>query len=168
MLACASGVAILVAGGWLWWRPSPERLLPLVLTTALAYLFTFQILIPSFHRMWVSDRLKHIETHLEGCAHISVAIAGFTEPSAVFAFGTNTLLGDGVLAARHLASHPACGIAIVEKGQRSAFQAEIQTEGTRVQNFGRVLGLNYVNGHEVELTIYGTDTSALELDTADR
>jgi hypothetical protein len=166
--ASACGVAILVTGAMLWWRPRPERLIPLALATTLAYFFTFQLVIPSFDRMWVSDRLARIASHLEGCAHITVATAGFTEPSAVFNFGASTVLGDGTSAAQHLATHPACGIAVVESAQRDAFQAQLQTEGTRVQNFGSVKGMNYVNGRDIELEIFATETSALEYVPRDR
>ena len=43
-----------------------------------------------------------------------------------------------------------------------AFQAELQAEGLRVQKFGEVQGFYYTKGKPITLTLYGTDTSALE------
>ncbi len=118
---------------------------------------------PGFKRLWVSDDISRIAHELHGCAHMSVATAGYTEPSAVFHFGSATVLGDGKSAAQHLGQHPGCGLVVVADSARPAFQAELQAEGLQVQKFGEVSGFNYDKGKPITLTLYGTATSALEL-----
>jgi 4-amino-4-deoxy-L-arabinose transferase-like glycosyltransferase len=154
--------ALLIAGAFLWWKPSTERLLPVLAATALTYLALFQFTVPNFKRLWVSNEIGRISQELHGCAHKAVATAGYSEPSAIFHFGSATLLGDGESAAHHLATHPGCGLAVVADSQRTAFQAEIQAEGVQIQKFGEVAGFNYDKGKPITLTLYGTDSSALE------
>jgi 4-amino-4-deoxy-L-arabinose transferase-like glycosyltransferase len=154
--------ALLVAGAFLWWKPSTERLLSLLAATALTYLALFQFAVPNFKRLWVSEEIAGVASELHGCAHMSVATAGFTEPSAIFHFGTATLLGDGKSAVHHLSTHPGCGLVVVADSERAAFQAELQAEGLQVQKFGEVQGFNYTKGKPITLTLYGTDSSALE------
>lgn len=163
VMASLFGAALLVAGALLWWRPSTERLLPLVVATMLTYLALFQFTVPGFKRLWVSDDIARIAHELHGCARMSVATAGYTEPSAVFHFGSATSLGDGKSAAQHLATHPGCGLAVVADSARPEFQAELQAEGLQIQKFGEVSGFNYDKGKPITLTLYGTATSALEL-----
>ena len=128
----------------------------------LTYLALFQFVVPNFKRLWVSDEIANVAHELHGCAHMSVATAGFTEPSAIFYFGSSTLLGDGKSAVHHLSTHPGCGLAVVADSERAAFQAELQAEGLQVQKFGEVKGFYYTKGKPITLTLYGTDTSALE------
>ena len=162
-LASICGAALLIAGAALWWRPSAERLLPLIAAAALTYIALFQFVLPGFKRMWVSDDIARVAHELHGCARVSVVTAGFSEPSAVFHFGSATLLGDGRSAAEYLGSHPGCGLAVVADQARPEFQAELQAQGLEVQKFGEVSGFNYDKGKPITLTLYGTSTSALEL-----
>ncbi|MFZ1990242.1 MAG: glycosyltransferase family 39 protein [Alphaproteobacteria bacterium] len=162
ILASIFAAALLVAGAFLWWKPSAERLLPLLAATGLTYLALFQFAVPNFKRLWVSDEIADVAHELHGCAHMSVATAGFTEPSAIFHFGSATLLGDGKSAVHHLSTHPGCGLVVVADSERAAFQAELQAEGLQVQKFGEVQGFYYTKGKPITLTLYGTDSSALE------
>jgi 4-amino-4-deoxy-L-arabinose transferase-like glycosyltransferase len=163
VIASIFNFLVLVAGVVLWLKLKPEWLLGTVLATVLGYFVTLQLLIPSFDRLWVSDRLARVASNLSGCQTISVSTAGYTEPSVVFHFGSKTLLGDGKSAARHLAGHPGCGIAIVESREKRAFLSEADAEGVAVQRFASASGVNYVNGDDITLDIYGTETSALEM-----
>ncbi|HXZ68161.1 MAG TPA: glycosyltransferase family 39 protein, partial [Alphaproteobacteria bacterium] len=146
ILASIFAGAVLVTGAFLWWKPSTERLLPLLAATALTYLALFQFAVPNFKRLWVSEEIADVAHELHGCAHISVATAGFTEPSAVFAFGSSTVLGDGKSAVHHLSTHPGCGLVVVAGSEQAAFEAELQAEGLQVQKFGEVQGFYYTKG----------------------
>lgn len=80
-----------------------------------------------------------------------VTVAGYAEPSLVFALGTNTILSDGAAAAEALAAgRPA----IVESRQQGAFDKAIAHDGTKFEKAGSVSGLNYSNGQTTVLTLY--------------
>ena len=80
-----------------------------------------------------------------------VTVAGYAEPSLVFALGTTTQLSDGAAAAKALAEgRPA----VVESRQQQAFDAAIAREGTAAVRVGQVEGLNYSNGDKTRLSLY--------------
>lgn len=80
------------------------------------------------------------------------ALAGFSEPSAVFLLGTTTRLGDGASAADAMID--AGAPAIVEARERAAFEARLQSRGARAERVAEVAGFNYSKGDAVTLTIF--------------
>jgi 4-amino-4-deoxy-L-arabinose transferase-like glycosyltransferase len=81
-----------------------------------------------------------------------VTVAGYAEPSLVFALGTNTELADGQAAATALAhGRPA----VVESRQQASFEAALAQGGIKVRPAGTVTGLNYSNGQDTTLRLYG-------------
>jgi 4-amino-4-deoxy-L-arabinose transferase-like glycosyltransferase len=116
-------------------------------------------LLPGLQPLMVSERtveaLREAGLHpRQGLLASPVAVAGYSEPSLVFALGTETLLGDGALAARAVAAgRPA----IVEGRQEAAFRRTLAAEREPVRPVGKVTGLNYSNGDEVTLTIYAPE-----------
>jgi hypothetical protein len=82
-----------------------------------------------------------------------VMIAGYGEPSAVIAFGTNVRFGTGADAAKLLADTPD-GIAIVGDDQAEAFKAAIEEAHTAAQPLDTVAGFNYAKGKRISLTLY--------------
>lgn len=163
ILASAFAVAVVLAGVWLWIKPEPARYLAVAFAMAGIYITMFQFVVPGFERMWVSRALAAQVHALEGCPERAIATAGFSEPSAVFQFGSQTKLLTGDEAAGHLAANPACGLALVESAQQEAFDAARVNAGFNTQNLGVVSGRNYVNGRNVSITIWvaqGSDISA--------
>ena len=80
-----------------------------------------------------------------------VEIAGYAEPSLVFALGTKTGLGDGADAADAIAlGRPA----VVEKRQQPAFDKAMAALGLTPHPAGVVTGKDYSNGDDVSLTLY--------------
>ncbi|HEX2560880.1 glycosyltransferase family 39 protein, partial [Phenylobacterium sp.] len=87
----------------------------------------------------------------QGIAPAPVAVAGYAEPSLVFALGTPTDLGDaGDAAAAIAAGRPA----VVESREEAAFQQGLSILRARATLVGRVQGQNYSNGDEMDLRIY--------------
>jgi hypothetical protein len=83
-----------------------------------------------------------------------VAVAGYAEPSLVFALGTPTHLGDAADAAQAIATFRP---AVVESAQETAFRAALDARGLRVRMVRQVEGLNYSKGQPVSLRIYVND-----------
>jgi 4-amino-4-deoxy-L-arabinose transferase-like glycosyltransferase len=79
-----------------------------------------------------------------------VAFAGYSEPSAVFLLGTDTVLTNGARAGRLFRSG-VVSAAAVDASQKAAF---VETAGEDFAALAVVDGLNYSNGKSVEITIY--------------
>ena len=80
-----------------------------------------------------------------------VAVAGYGEPSIVFALGTRTELGDGEVAAAAISQgRPA----LVDASQRPAFEEALKAQGARATLAGEVKGINYSKGKPVDLFLY--------------
>ena len=80
-----------------------------------------------------------------------VMLAGYAEPSLVFALGTTTELGDGTQAAAAIADFRT---AVVEDRQEAAFRKALDARGLEVRQIREVSGLNYSRGAASRLRIY--------------
>jgi len=107
---------------------------------------------PRVEPLWVADRTAHI-LEASGMAGQTVVSAGFSEPSLVFALGTDTLLTNGTRAAGALANGEAA-IALVESREKEKFLAELMRQSVEVEATHSVEGLNYSRGNAVKLEIY--------------
>lgn len=113
-------------------------------------------LAPGLAPLWSSARVARIlesERLLprQGMAPSPVAVAGYAEPSLVFALGTPTLLGNSADAAQAIATFRP---AVVEAAEEQAFRAALDARGLEVRMVRQVSGLNYSNGRPVRLRIY--------------
>jgi hypothetical protein len=107
---------------------------------------------PRLDDLWVTQRLKHMVALTREPGDPAPALAGYEEPSMLFAFGADVALSDGAGAANAVAGHG--GLALVEDGERGAFLArlaELQADATEK---GEVSGFNYSRGRKVHVTVY--------------
>lgn len=95
----------------------------------------------------------------QGIAPAPVAVAGYAEPSLVFALGTPTDLGGPDQAAEALADNRP---AVVERREQQAFDAAIKARGLKPRQIGEISGLDYSNGDETTLRIYAPSPSPPE------
>ena len=80
-----------------------------------------------------------------------VEVAGYAEPSLVFALGTDTGLGG----ARDAAAAVAAGRpAIVETKEQPAFLAALKAAGLSPRPAGTISGVDYSTGDDMKLTLY--------------
>jgi len=113
-------------------------------------------LVPNLEPLWLSDEVaeKLSDTGLnprEGVTPGPVEVAGYAEPSLVFALGTRTGLGDAQDAANAIAQgRPA----VVESREEAAFHRALAARGLSSKPAGLVSGLDYTNGDEMTLTLY--------------
>jgi 4-amino-4-deoxy-L-arabinose transferase-like glycosyltransferase len=111
---------------------------------------------PRLEPLWLSQRSERVleDARLlprQGFTPAPIAVAGFAEPSLVFALGTPTDLGDVPEAIEALADQRP---AVVEGREQAAFEAELKARGLKAREIGKVEGLNYSNGDETTLRIY--------------
>jgi 4-amino-4-deoxy-L-arabinose transferase-like glycosyltransferase len=107
---------------------------------------------PRLDELWVTQRLKHMVALTSEPGDPAPALAGYEEPSMLFAFGADTVLSDGAGAAEAVARHG--GLALVEDTERGPFLArlaELQADATEK---GEISGFNYSRGRKVHVTVY--------------
>ncbi len=80
----------------------------------------------------------------------TVALAGYSEPSAVFLIGTDTILTNGARAGRLFAAGEIAAAAVEAREAEAFFAAA----GDTPRALAVIDGLNYSNGKSVEITIY--------------
>jgi 4-amino-4-deoxy-L-arabinose transferase-like glycosyltransferase len=114
------------------------------------------VLLPRLEPLWLSKRAADLvrQAALDprtGLAQGPIEVAGYAEPSLVFALGTKTGLDDAGEAAEGVAQgRPA----IVEKREDAAFQAALAARHATARSVGSVSGVDYSNGDAMTLTVY--------------
>jgi 4-amino-4-deoxy-L-arabinose transferase-like glycosyltransferase len=113
-------------------------------------------LAPRLQPLWLSTRLEAAldDARLlprQGLAEAPVAVAGFAEPSLVFALGTATELdGPDEAAQAVVENRPA----IVEQREEAAFRAALASRGGKAREVAQVRGINYSKGDDMTLRVY--------------
>ena len=107
---------------------------------------------PRLDQFWVTQKLKRLVEANARPGDAPPALAGYQEPSMLFALGRDVVLSDGAGVAEARAR--AGGLALVEDealGEFLARLAELQADATRI---GDVSGFNYSRGRKVHVTLY--------------
>ena len=89
-----------------------------------------------------------------------MAVAGYAEPSLVFALGTATELDTPQAAAQAIAENRP---AVVESREDAAFRAALKAAGAQALLVAQVKGLDYSNGRQMTLRIYEAPETAEEV-----
>ena len=150
-------VATAITGGVLIFRKAAGTALVAVCAIGLlAHAAFFGQLAPRLEPLWLSQRLAMAmeSTGLAPRAGVvpgPVEVAGYAEPSLVFALGTRTGLGGAKEAAEAIAAgRPA----IVEGKEKPAFLAALKAAGLSPRPAGTISGVDYSNGDDMKLTLY--------------
>ncbi|MDP3172801.1 MAG: glycosyltransferase family 39 protein [Phenylobacterium sp.] len=156
-LAAALLAAAGVVGGWMLIRRPPVEAAAVALCLGvLGHGVLAAGLVPRLDPLWLSARAEQAMAQArllprQGIAPAPVAVAGYAEPSLVFALGTPTDLGGAEDAARAIAEDRP---AIVEAREEPAFRQALARAGARAASVGVLDGLDYSNGDEMRLRIY--------------
>ncbi len=126
----------------------------------LFYIAALELALPNFERVWTSQRLVQSAGAIEPCAPGPFAVAGYSEPSAVFTLGTATFIAKGPNAGALAAQWLVRGIghhAFVSDGMRVSFETHIERSGfTPPRAIACVGGLNIGRFKWVTLRLYTT------------
>jgi 4-amino-4-deoxy-L-arabinose transferase-like glycosyltransferase len=111
---------------------------------------------PRLAPLWLSARLERAldQARLlprQGVAEAPVAVAGFAEPSLVFALGTATELDGPAEAAQAVVENRP---AIVESREEAAFREALKARGGTARLVAEVKGINYSKGDPMALRVY--------------
>ena len=101
----------------------------------------------------VSATLQELNLHPLKNNAPQVAIAGYSEPSAVFLLGTDTILTNGADAASRLSAGE-IAVAIIDQTEQDNFLSQAANMQTAVDALAVIDGVNYSNGRALSLSIY--------------
>ena len=107
---------------------------------------------PRLDQLWITERLKVMVEAATRPGDAPPALAGYQEPSLVFALGKDVVLSDGKGAEE--ASARSGSLALVEDSDQGDFLArlaELQADATAV---GELSGINYSRGRKQHVTLY--------------
>lgn len=107
---------------------------------------------PRLEQLWVTERLKPLAEAAAQPGDPPPALAGYQEPSMLFAFGKDVVLTDGAGAAD--AGAKSGGLALVEDSERGGFLARLAELQADARPVGEVSGFNYSRGRKVHVILY--------------
>jgi 4-amino-4-deoxy-L-arabinose transferase-like glycosyltransferase len=107
---------------------------------------------PRLTQLWVTERLKPLVAAATRPGDPPPALAGYQEPSMLFAFGKDVVLANGAGAAE--AGAKSGGLALVEDAEQGAFLARLAELQADASVVGDLSGFNYSRGRKVHVTIY--------------
>lgn len=107
---------------------------------------------PRLDQLWITERLKPMVEAASRPGDAPPALAGYQEPSLVFALGKDVVLADGKGAAE--ASARAGSLALVEDEARGDFLARLAELQADAEQIGELSGINYSRGRKVHVILY--------------
>jgi len=107
---------------------------------------------PRLDQLWITEKLKPMVEAASRPGDAPPAIAGYQEPSLVFALGKDVVLSSGKGAAE--ASARAGSLALVEDEALGDFLARLAELQADAKPVGEVTGLNYSRGRRMHVTLY--------------
>lgn len=154
-LPAAAVLAVLVLRALRADAPARAGLLAVMLAVPLQAVVLEGVL-PRLTAPWVSPRVEAlVRTTAPALPAGDFGIAGYHEPSLMFAIGADMrLLPNGAEAARFLHATPG-RLAAVEARQMAAFRAEAAALGLTPRHHGDVAGFNYSRGRRVVISVFG-------------
>lgn len=152
-----AAVAVLAAGWLAFPRPAPlsiSRIGAAAAAAGIGYALLFGTIAPSLQPIWLSPRIEAEVRAYRPCETTVLAASGYHEPSLVFLAGTDTVLTDTQGAAAHLASDPACALALVPVGEEGELTAALAASGRTAARLAEIDGVNYSSGKALALGLY--------------
>lgn len=153
MALAGTGAALALAALVLALRQSHRWAVLLSLLAMLVFVPTLTAGVgPRLSQLWVTQRLKPLVAEAGRPGDPPPALAGYQEPSMLFALGKDVVLTDGAGAADSGAKSG--GLALVEDAELGAFLArlaEIEADASAVSDLS---GFNYSRGRKVHVTLY--------------
>jgi 4-amino-4-deoxy-L-arabinose transferase-like glycosyltransferase len=152
MALAGTGACLALAALILSWRKPSWA----VLVSLLAMLVFVPTLLagvaPRLNQIWITERLKPLVREASRPGDPPLALAGYQEPSMLFAFGKYVVLADGAKAAD--AGAKAGGLALVEDAEVGGFLARLAELQADADKVGELTGFNYSRGRKMHVTLY--------------
>jgi 4-amino-4-deoxy-L-arabinose transferase-like glycosyltransferase len=157
LLLASSGLV----GGFLLVRRAPPAAIAAAVGLGLAgHAALAAGLAPRLSPLWLSSRVERVMASAQllpeqGIADAPVTVAGYAEPSLVFALGTPTELAGPEDAAQAIAEHRP---AVVEQREQANFEKALAGYRAQAHLVATVKGLDYSDGKKMTLRVYEAAT----------
>lgn len=142
-------------------KRQPRKMLAgAVCTSVLAYALTFQLYLPSFSSLWVSQNIykRLVENRLYSLIspqHPVLSI-GYDEPSLVFYLGTHSVKFTNINQISTYFAQGSPSFLIVDAQYKSQVDEQTKPLDIKLELISSVEGINYNKGKKVNLLIYKT------------
>lgn len=129
-------------------------------SAAIIHLGIFLIVIPNLSTIQLAPRAAAFFKAHRICSDQTVLISpSYSEPSLAFLIGTRTKLLGVEAAATYMAWRPQCTLVYVDIKAEGRFKSVLADEQDNLKLLGRVRGLNYSNGHKLDLGLWRLQTA---------
>ena len=147
------GCAACLLIAWLSWRRRP-----LVALAVSPFLYAAIIYgeLPHIPALWIGPRIEAVlQARWPGWNSLGngVIVAGYAEPSLIFAVGTDTQLAFNGAQAASLLAGRTNGVAIIGDRDKAAFDSKARQLGLSLHALGEIRGYNYSRGRWITLVI---------------
>lgn len=155
LIALAGALPLVLYTFWLMWRADRFRAAWVMLSAAVViHAGIFLTVIPNLGLLQLAPRAAALYDDYRPCENSTLVSVSYSEPSLAFLAGSNTkLLGVGP-ASEFLTKNAACALVLVDRKDETALHAAMETRGFGLTEYGRVNGLNYSNGHHLDLGLF--------------
>ncbi|MCI1438526.1 MAG: glycosyltransferase family 39 protein [Acetobacter indonesiensis] len=154
ILAAGCLPLIALAAALIWKSELRKALLTSAACAALLYVGLFLVVVPRLHSIWLAPRLADLVKTYRPCSQTEVASVSFSEPSLVFLLGGKVKLVGAQQAATMMLNNRACAVALVDDHDKEQFLSALGDARSKVVSHGTVSGLNYSNGHHLNISLY--------------
>ncbi|MFT8802742.1 MULTISPECIES: ArnT family glycosyltransferase [Gluconobacter] len=120
----------------------------------IAHAGLFLSVIPNLQTIRLSPRIADLFEDVRPCDDSVLISSSYSEPSLVFLVGPNTQLLGPAAAAGYLHEHPQCSLALIDRKDEAVFTRKLLEYGLDVVEYDRIQGLNYSNGHHLDLGLF--------------
>lgn len=114
----------------------------------------FIAVIPALDTIRLAPRAAALFDDYRPCAESRLISVSYSEPSLAFLAGASTRFLGIDAAADLMGKDGECTLVLVDRRDESAFRAAMQQHGRNIVEYGRVAGLNYSNGHKLDLGLF--------------
>ncbi|GBQ82954.1 ArnT family glycosyltransferase [Asaia krungthepensis] len=155
LIAFAGALPLVLYAFWLIWKTERFRAAWVMLSAAVViHAGIFLTVIPNLGLLQLAPRAAALYDDYRPCEDSTLVSVSYSEPSLAFLAGSNTkLLGVGP-ASDYLAKNASCALVLVDRKDETALYASMAAKGFGLTEYGRVNGLNYSNGHHLDLGLF--------------
>lgn len=114
----------------------------------------FLAVIPNLDTIRLAPRAAALFDDYRPCDDSTLVSVSYSEPSLAFLAGSNTRFLGVKAAADYLVEHASCTLVLVDRRDQEALKAAVASQDKKLVEYGRVQGLNYSNGHRLDLGLY--------------
>ena len=145
-ILCGIAAALIILQMRWQWRRRPRALLCGIGGAAALMLAGFGFLLPGLAPLMIAPQAAAWYRALRPCAFSRLVTSGVSEPSLVFAAGTDTIFANGAAYAATLSAHDRCAVAMIAAEQEQTFRIGLAIEGVQPVKLGAMRGYNYNGG----------------------